>query len=263
MAIYRNEERLGVDELIRRIYQAGTVVGQTGKVHKLHSAVDPDDGACLAGVIRDDPTVHKTLEVGCAYGLSSLYICGALRGRVGASHTIIDAWQSDANDGWDGAGVRNLQEAGITFFQLIEKRSEFALPRLLEEGEETFDFIFVDGWHTFDHTLLDCFYATRLLRVGGYLAIDDVSWPAIGRVVAFLGNYPCYQLYRSVATDKPRSWKRIVARNVLAACPRKAAAAVLSQNLYRKIFEHRMTRLVVLKKTGKDERDWQWHVDSF
>jgi hypothetical protein len=50
---------------------------------------------------------------------------------------------------------------------------------------------------------------------------------------------------------------------VLAACPRKAAAAVLSQNLYRKIFEHRMTRLVVLKKTGKDERDWQWHVDSF
>lgn len=256
-------EQASVDEVIRRIYQTGTVVGQTGKVHKLHSAIDPDDGECLAGVIHDDPTVRQTLEVGCAYGLSSLYICGALSGRVGASHTIIDAWENDATDGWDGAGIRNLREAGITFFQLIENRSEFALPRLLEEGEETFDFVFVDGWHTFDHTLLDCFYATRLLRVGGYLAIDDVSWPSVGRAVAYLGNYPCYQAYRSVGTDKPHSWKRVIAKSVLAACPRQAANAILSQNICRRVFEDRLTRLVVLKKTSRDERGWQWHVDSF
>ena len=258
-----NGKQLSVDEVIGKIYRTGTVVGQTGKVHELHSAIDPEEGQCLVGVIRDDSTVRKTLEVGCAYGLSSLYICGALSGRVGASHTIIDAWENDPNDGWDGAGIRNLREAGITFFRLIEKRSEFALPRLLEEGEGTFDFVFIDGWHTFDHTLLDCFYATRLLRVGGYLAIDDVSWLSVGRVVAYLSNYPCYQLYRSVETDKPRSWRRRIAKNVLAVCPRKAADAILSQNVCRRIFENRLRRLAVLKKTSKDERGWQWHVDSF
>jgi predicted O-methyltransferase YrrM len=117
-----------------------------------------------------------------------------------------------------------LEEAGIRFFNLVEIKSEFALPRILEQGEGSFDFIFIDGWHTFDHTLLDCFYATRLLRVGGYLAIDDVIFPAVRRVVDFVLNYPCYELFRSLGTD---------------------------------------LRMVVLKKISEDRRDWDWHDDKF
>ena len=263
MAAGFDQGRLDADDLIRRICRTRTVVGQTGKTYALDYAISPEEGQCLAGLIRDDPTVRRTLEVGCAYGLSSLYICGALHGRPGVSHTIIDPSETDAEHGWDGVGVRNLREAGITFFHLIENPSEFALPRLLEEGEGTFDLIFVDGWHTFDHTLLDCFYATRLLRVGGYLALDDASWPSIRRVVAFLSNYPCYDRCRSIATAKPLSWKRLLAWSVGAVCPPRPAAAVLAPSLYRRFFERTQTQFVVLKKTGNDQRSWQWHVDTF
>jgi len=92
-----------------------------------------------------------------------LYICSAIRGRDGASHTILDPFQHPE---WDAVGITNLEKAGIDFFNLIERKSELALPVLLDQMEGAFDFIFVDGWHTLDQVLLDCFYATRLPRVG-------------------------------------------------------------------------------------------------
>ena len=50
-------------------------------------------------------------------------------------------------------------------------RQDSSIPKFLTK--KPFDFIFIDGWHTFDYTLVDMFYADRLLRIGGYLLIDD------------------------------------------------------------------------------------------
>jgi hypothetical protein len=192
--------------------------------------------------------------------LSSLHICKALSSRTGASHTIIDPFQTTQ---WDGVGVKHLEEAGIRFFNLVEAKSEFALPRILEQGEGRFDFIFIDGWHTFDHTLLDCFYATRLLRVGGYLAIDDVIFNAVRRVVDFLLNYPCYELFRSLGSVKSRSWERVVARTLLSLMSARKSAELFSRKIYRRIFEDTDLRMVVLKKISEDRRSWDWHDDTF
>lgn len=247
------------DELIHRIYETRSVVGRSGEAHYLHSEVDHEEGALLFNTIRDDLSIVETLEVGCGYGLSSLHICKALQSRTRASHTIIDPFQTD----WDSVGVKNLEEAGIRFFNLVEVKSEFALPRILEQGGGRFDFIFIDGWHTFDHTLLDCFYATQLLRVGGYLAIDDVIFPAVRRVVDFLLNYPCYELFRSLGRVKSRSWKRVVARPVLSLISPRMLAELFSRKVCRWIYEDTDLRMVVLKKISEDRRNWDWHDDKF
>ena len=137
-----------------------------------------------------------------------LHICAALRGRKGVSHTIIDPYQytsEPSGKSWDGAGIAGLERAGFDFFHLLEMRSEFALPKLLEQGENQLDLIFIDGWHTFDHTLLDCFYATRLLRIGGILILDDVRRPSIKSVVKFLKSYPCYEEIGHVGEPPPPS----------------------------------------------------------
>lgn len=250
-----------MNQTIQNIYETSLVVGLSGKVHKLHSAIDRQEGEFLFNIIRNDLDVLATVEVGCAYGVSSLYICSALEGRAGASHTIIDPFQTTL---WDGVGVRNLKEAGIDFFTLLEVKSEFALPRLLEQKEGSFDFIFIDGWHTFDHTLLDCFYATRLLRVGGYLAIDDVAFPSVKRVVDFLTTYPCYQIYKTVSQEiQPKSWKKLFARSLMFPIHRRTWAKVLSTRLYKRIFEDQVTRMVALKKMTEDSRNWDWHDESF
>lgn len=254
------EGKSKMEQFVKKIYEEGSVVGMSGNVHRLHSGIDKEEGSFLFSTINNDPTIRKTLEVGCAYGLSSLRICSATRHRKGASHTIIDPFQ---NVHWDGAGIRNLEKMGIDFFNLIEIKSEFALPQLLEQHEAQLDFIFIDGWHTFDHTMLDCFYATRLLRIGGVLAIDDVSFPSVRRVVDYLKNYPCYEEHGSVGNAIPKTLKRIFARMLLSPVERKRWSRILSLNLYRRIFDDRDIRMIALKKVREDSRNWNWHVDTF
>jgi predicted O-methyltransferase YrrM len=247
-------------QIIEKIYEKGSVIGQSGQVHKLHSAISREEGAFIYSIIQDDPAIRRTLEVGCAFGLSSLHICAAIRDREGASHTIIDPFQ---NTQWDAVGIKNLETAGIDFFKLLETKSEFALPQLLEKHEDQFDFIFIDGWHTFDHTLLDCFYATRLLRIGGVLTIDDVSFPSVRRVVDFLRNYPCYEELGFVGHAVPKTWKRVVARALAWPIKRRTWAGILDRIKLRKVFDDRAIEMIALRKIKEDTRNWDWHVDQF
>lgn len=202
---------------IERIYETGIVIGTSGKKYPLHSHIDPEEGMFLHKIIAADLRVCRTLEVGCAYGLSSLHICLATSSRSLATHTIIDPFQYSQ---WDGVGVKNLKDSGLNKFHLIEEPSELALPALLRSHEFAFDFVFIDGWHTFDHTLLDCFYATRLLRVGGYLAIDDAAMPGVRLAVDYLAEYPCYSMFETLGED---------------------------------------SRMVVLRKVDDDCREWYWY----
>ena len=92
---------------------------------------------------------------------------------------IVDPDESTA---WCGVGVSNLDRAGIDFYELREEPSEIALPQLLKEGAE-FDLAFIDGWHTFDQTLIDMYYANRLVKVGGYIIIDDADWISVSKAI--------------------------------------------------------------------------------
>jgi predicted O-methyltransferase YrrM len=74
----------------------------------------------------------------------------------------------------------NLRRAGfedlITFYPEPSYR---CLPRL-EASQETFDFAFVDGMHTFDYVFTDFFYIDKMLPVGGVIVFDDVYYPSTG-----------------------------------------------------------------------------------
>jgi len=59
------------------------------------------------------------------------------------------------------------------------------LPRLAVAGTRI-QFAFIDGWHTFDHTLVDFFFVDRMLDVGGIVVIDDVGYPSIRRLCHFV-----------------------------------------------------------------------------
>jgi len=249
-----------MNKVIEKIQASGQVVGKSGGIHQLHSAIDAQEGRFLYDLILKDSSVQKTLEVGCAYGMSSLHICAAIQGRPDAWHTIIDPFQ---NTQWDGVGLRNLEEAGFNFYDLVELKSEFALPSLLQTEEGQFDLVFVDGWHTFDHALLDCFYATRLLRKGGYLVVDDVSFSSVGRVLDLLRTWPCYAEHTSVVEPVGRSWRKSVLRGLMSPVPSAAWGKLLSHRLHKRIFQDQSQRMVALQKTREDQRNWHWHDESF
>jgi predicted O-methyltransferase YrrM len=77
--------------------------------------------------------------------------------------------------------------------QFVVGRSEHVLPRMFDDGP--LQFIFIDGDHRFPGAILDFNYTQHRLQVGGILAVDDISIPAV-RV-----------LYDFLSVEK--EWKRI------------------------------------------------------
>jgi len=230
----------------------------------LMSAISPAEGEFLQELIRNN-NCRRTVEVGCGFGLSSLFICEALSDTAGSLHVMIDPFQAME---FKNRGIRNLERAGFSFFRLIEEPSELALPSLLREREQ-FDFAFIDGLHTFDHTLLDFFYLSRLIKVGGIVVFDDTSMPAVNKAVKYISTFPCYRLVGSVSG---RGWRR----RLLNAGKRMIAAlllpvtAVVGKALSSEFLDGSLIRsqsiraldystMVAFQKISEDQRDTTWY----
>jgi predicted O-methyltransferase YrrM len=138
-------------------------------------------------VARQDCT--NVLEIGMGSGTSSVVMLAALAGKAGARLTSVDPFQT-ANFQRSGRGRVERMGYGDRH-RLIEEPDYLAMPQLLSSGER-FDFILVDGYHSFDYTLVDVFYADLLLRPNGILAVHDSSWPAVLKTLAFLEAHKDY-----------------------------------------------------------------------
>lgn len=255
---------------------ACTASEQDGELHPLieqiyqqaddrlkRSAISIEEGRFIASIISSRD-IRRTLEVGCANGLSSLFICQALSSKFNPHHVIIDPFQTHH---WQGKGAANLKAAGFDFWELIEKTSDQALPWLLARGDR-FDFAFIDGCHTFDNVLLDFFYAQRLVNVGGVIVFDDVDMKAVNRVVRYIFNYPNLAPIGSVPYG---SWRRkllnllkqtmgVVLRPVTYAAGQVSyeflADAVIR---YERVNPVDSSSAIAFVKTAEDERSGEWY----
>jgi predicted O-methyltransferase YrrM len=158
------------------------------------------------------PGVTEILEIGMAAGTSSVVFCDAVA-NAGGRVTSVDPFQSH-KDHSAGSGIKAVAAAGhAARHKLIEQPDYLALPQLLVEGR-TFDLIFIDGWHSFDYTLLDLFYADLLLRDSGILACHDATSPPVYKAVRFLElNKPYSRISPPVMVELPslsaRAWRRL------------------------------------------------------
>ncbi len=251
--------RVTPQDLLAQIYQRREVTDAAGRSHRLHSEVTPDEGELISSMITQNGFT-QTLEIGCAYGLSSLHVSGALRGRPGAHHTIIDPGQFTE---WHGVGVHQLALCGVDAYTLIQEPSEIALPQLLKDGR-TFQFAVIDGWHTFDHTLLDFFFVNRLLEPGGIVVIDDLQLPGIRKVARYITNYPNYRVAgtarQTVFAPSPR--RRIadaILRGLAGLLPSSVSSDAFDPALFSSDYSRGLLgEMVALQKTGDDSRDSHW-----
>ena len=189
-------------------------VEHNGKKYKIHSNIKYDEGMLIYNLIKDNK-LNKTLEIGLATGISSIFICQALQDiKSPDSHTALDPYQTEQ---WKNVGIKNIEKAKLKDkLNVIQEKSEFALPVMANKYASTYDFIFIDGFHTFDNTLIDFFYSNILLKVGGYIVIDDILHKGVAKFVKYLNtNYKNYQhintdiktngVYKKLSEDK-REW---------------------------------------------------------
>ncbi len=172
-----------MNPVLREIIETGVTSLPNGSKIKAHSGVGPDSGRVLRHAVEvAKPTVG--IEVGLAFGLSTLHILDAMQDHGGGRLIGMDPAQDDST--WQNGGLHNVQRAGFgERYEFHAATSQQLLPQLAATGLRI-QFGFLDGWHTFDHTLVDFFYIDSMLDVGGVIVLDDVGYPGLQRLGHFI-----------------------------------------------------------------------------
>ena len=190
----------------RLIHDGKITAHLDGSVHDIFPiAINEDQGKVLRDWVIKEKAVH-TIEIGLAWGISTLFICEGLltNGNLEAHHIAIDPFQS-SQPKFANCGLQVLEEAGVSsMVEHIPEKSQIILPRLLSEGKQ-FDFAYVDGSHLFDGVFLDLIYLGQLVRPGGIIFGDDYQAPSIAKAVSFCVNNLGWKL-EELASGESHQW---------------------------------------------------------
>lgn len=193
-------------KLIESIYRDGKVSNFTGSERFIFPwAISSDIGIKLYEVIKDN-NVQNSLEIGFAFGLSTLFMCQSHRDKGNGFHTAVDPCQSVE---FESIGLSQIEKAGLNSnFRHLESKDYEILPKILESGEK-YQFIFIDGLHMQDYVTIDFFYSDLLLDVGGFLAFDDCHAPGVSSAVAYFENNRQYRLVPEYCVLRFRVYEKI------------------------------------------------------
>jgi predicted O-methyltransferase YrrM len=244
-----------VNPILEQIFKHREVTDGTNVYPLGHFHMDADEGGILHRAIKETRPQHS-LEVGMAYGISTLFICDALAEQGGTgSHIVIDPFQ---RSDWHGVGLRNVHQAGYDgLVRFYEERSEFVLPKLLAD-HLPLDFALIDGWHSFDQALVEFYYINRMLRVGGIVVFDDADWPGLNRLLRYLVEYPAYEVFDGRHFEKSSLLGRV--RKRVVEIP--AVSKVVHPAVRRRSWDLGLLgTCVALRKIADDEREMTWHPD--
>jgi predicted O-methyltransferase YrrM len=234
-----------------KVLKTGVMETPEGNLIAINSQISLDEGLFLQQVVEGiKPQV--TLEIGVAFGISSMFICEVLD-RLGTSkHIGIDLGpiKKAGTDELDrfGLGLLNLKRCG--YGHLVESYalpSEIALPGLLRRGQRL-QFAFIDGWHSFDHAMVDFFYVNKMLDVGGTVVFHDAAHPNIMKLLKYISMYPSYRIFKEISRPK-----------AIFSTQRKGVEKLIAYALFliRRLYPYRPT-CVAMEKICEDTRDWTW-----
>jgi predicted O-methyltransferase YrrM len=200
-SMYRGEPQRGTDGELHELDEVTRIpVAQALHLFELHRVERP----------------ALSIEVGLAYGFSTLVFAAAAR-EHGGRHVAIDPY---AESDWHGVGLvhaRAVAEEGR--FQHLAERSSTALARLAADGTRA-GLVYVDGAHRFDDVMVDMVLSDPLLEEGGLLLLDDTWLPSVQKALRFFEtNRADYRrepspvtnlaVLRKVARDE-RNWRHFV-----------------------------------------------------
>lgn len=183
-----------VNSYLAEVYKKGFIVDERGETQKFKDVTNPIQGRNLYNLTRSNG-YSRTLEVGLAMGASAVWMTQALRENnvENSQHFAIDPNQTKQ---YENMGRTLVQRCGNEkYLTVLEMTSYRALPQLYEQvlaGKiPKFHLIYIDGWHTFDYTLIDFFYADLLLEVNGVIVLDDIKHTPVKKTLQYIKtNYP-------------------------------------------------------------------------
>jgi hypothetical protein len=137
-------------------------------------------------------SMEATAETGC--GKSTI-----LFSNISASHVVFSF--DDRNLGTADSSVLFYESCPLTKLDRIEAvfgATQKTLP--LYNKFKDYDCVLIDGPHGYPFPELEYYYLYPHIREGGYLIIDDVHIPTVGRLADFLQEDDMFEMYKLVDT---------------------------------------------------------------
>jgi len=159
-------------------------------------------------------STQVSIEIGLAHGISALLFCQAHHEaqRIDTVTNIIRHYAIDPNQMTDyqSAAIRVLNEAGYAqIYKHLNGPSHLEIPKLIDKGLMV-DCAFIDGWHTFDYTLIDFFLIDKILKPGGYVAFHDGYGRAKQKVMNFILTHRKYSIDSDLMNFKDGSFIQVL-----------------------------------------------------
>jgi hypothetical protein len=224
-----------------------------GVLQPLHSNISAEEALALYGLVRNLQP-KETAEIGFALGVSGLAILGALAANGAGRHHVSDPFQASFVH---GMGREHVRRAGLEqFLDFHEKYPEEVFsqfPRL--------QFAFIDASHLFDLSILDFIVVDKKLEVGGVVGFHDLWMSSLRKVVRYLLANRAYRIHPA-SPPGPTPTSRQKMRSAAAAVARRLPGAKhwLAPEAAKPWHEFNLANLVLLEKTGEDQRDWREHT---
>ena len=244
--------------ILKEIFEKKEIKDRENNTYPLHSHTNAEQCAFIQELILEAKP-SKTLEIGLAYGISTIAILDALSElKTPFHHIVIDPFQRDA---WKDIGLLNIEKGGfldnVTFYSRF---SDQVLPALYSENARI-QFAYIDSTKVFDILMTDVYFITKIMDINGMLVLDDCGFPGIRTLVRFLSQHPSYVIHKSFSKD-PISAKvnllRTVYTSFLKMLPFKSRA-LPNYNFTRDEELGLNYNCIAFKKIKEDDRDWQWH----
>lgn len=235
-----------------------TVVDGNNRETALHSEISKEEGEFLQLIIDEIKPINS-VEIGLAYGVSSLFILDALNKmeRQGV-HYVFDPYQEKD---WRDIGLSNIKKAGfenrVKFYQVP---SFYGIQLLSQEGIRI-QFAFIDSHKIFDQLLVDFFLLNSILDIGGVIVFDDCGFPGIRKLARLISTLPFYQVHRVNGVDKISSKRRLLQKVF--------SNALMGLPYFFNVYPQLDLRLdeslgvnahcIAFKKVSEDNRTWDWY----
>ncbi len=247
---------IGGSALAELVEGRGFVEDDGGNRIPLHSFTSRGQGQFLVDLVSSVQPV-QSVEVGLAFGLSTLRICEQLAHQREKRHIVLDPFQNDSV--WQGIGLRHIRDAGYSsIVDFREESADTALSRLAGEGERI-QFAYIDADKRFDSNMVYFWALDRMLDIGGILAWDDCDGPALRRLMRFVAQHPNYVIHSTHGVPgagwKRKAWYRAARVHRIGSVGHDAALLAVDRKLG--IDAH----CIAFRKIGESAINWDWSVE--
>ena len=250
-----------MNEVLKEIFSTNTVKDESGKSIPVHSHTGEEQGLFLQNLVKKiKPT--SSVEVGLAYGISSLFILESLKelGNADKSHVIFEPYPDEY---WNNIGLLNIQRAGLE--HLADFRKTFSSDGLIDliKQNRSIQFAYIDSTKVFDILMADFFLINKILDIGGVIVFDDCAFPGIRKLVRYISKIPSYTIYDTFSKDEESSKRRTLKNLVSKAMIQFPKPKIFFEGIDFKTDEQNKINFhcIAFKKISEDERSWDWAVD--